>query len=86
MTQSSSLKNPTHSAGEAVIKHRTYDPNTKTLKKHVTDEDIEMDTVEKKVDGLAEQIVAEDAERRMQELVCFRLFTSLPSAPAHLFL
>ncbi|KAI0685668.1 mRNA splicing factor [Cytidiella melzeri] len=53
---------------EGVIKHRTYDPDTKTLKKHVADGDVEMDTVEKNVDGLAERIIAEDAERRMQEL------------------
>ncbi|KAI0341648.1 mRNA splicing factor [Trametopsis cervina] len=53
---------------EEIIKHRTFDPDTKTLKKHVTDGDIEMDTVENKVEGLAEKIIAEDAERRTQEL------------------
>lgn len=58
-----------YSAGEPVIKHRTYDPETKTLKKHVAEGDVEMDTVEKHIDGLAEQIIAEDAERRTQELV-----------------
>ena len=55
---------------ESVIKHRTYDPETKTLKKHVKDGDVEIDTVEKNVEGLAEAIIAEDAERRNQELVC----------------
>ncbi|KAI0819082.1 mRNA splicing factor [Irpex lacteus] len=58
----------TEDAGEPVIKHRTYDPETKTLKKHVAEGDVEMDTVEKHIDGLAEQIIAEDAERRTQEL------------------
>lgn len=54
---------------EPVIKHRTYDPEKKTLKKHSPDEDVEMDTVEKRVDGLAEQIIKEDEERRAQDLV-----------------
>lgn len=55
---------------ESVIKHRTFDPESRGLKKHSAQDDIEMeDTVEKKVDGLAEQIIAEDAERRAQELV-----------------
>lgn len=54
---------------EPIIKHRTYDPETKTLKKHATDGDVEMDTVEKNIEGLAELIIAEDAERRTQELV-----------------
>ena len=54
---------------EPVIKHRTFDPETKTLKKHAADEDVEMDTVEKQVDGLAERIIQEDEERRAQDLV-----------------
>lgn len=55
---------------EPVIKHRTFDPESRGLKKHSPEDDIVMeDTVEKKVDGLAEQIIAEDAERRAQELV-----------------
>ena len=57
------------SADEPVIKHRTFDPSTRTLKKHENDEDVEMDTVEKNVEGLAEQIIEEDAERRAQDLV-----------------
>ncbi|KAI0086140.1 mRNA splicing factor [Irpex rosettiformis] len=56
------------SAVDSVITHRTYDPETRTLKKHATDGDVEMDTVEKNVDGLAEQIIKEDEERRIQEL------------------
>ncbi len=54
---------------EPVVKHRTYDPETKTLKKHAPDDDFDMDTVEKEVDGLAEQIIKEDEERRAQDLV-----------------
>ncbi|THG94432.1 hypothetical protein EW026_g7041 [Hermanssonia centrifuga] len=53
---------------EPVVKHRTYDPETKTLKKHAPDDDFDMDTVEKEVDGLAEQIIKEDEERRAQDL------------------
>lgn len=54
-----------------MIKNRTFDPETRTLKKHAQSEDVDMeDTVEKKVEGLAESIIAEDAERRAQELVC----------------
>ncbi|KAJ3554899.1 hypothetical protein NM688_g2866 [Phlebia brevispora] len=53
---------------EPIIKHRTYDPETKTLKKRTVDEDVEMDTVEKQVNGLAEQIIEEDAQQRAQEL------------------
>ena len=62
-----------HSEGtEPVIKHRSFDPATRTLKKHANahGEDVEMeDTVEQRVDGLAEKIIAEDAERRAQDLV-----------------
>ncbi|KIP06031.1 hypothetical protein PHLGIDRAFT_46883, partial [Phlebiopsis gigantea 11061_1 CR5-6] len=58
----------TRSSAEPVIKHRTFDPTTRTLKKHVNDDDVEMDTVEKNVEGLAEEIIKEDAERRAQEL------------------
>ncbi|GJE96451.1 mRNA splicing factor [Phanerochaete sordida] len=53
---------------EPIIKHRTFDPERRTLKKHTNDEDVEMDTVEKEVEGLAEKIIQEDAERRAQEL------------------
>lgn len=54
---------------ESVIKHRTFDPETRTLKKRVNDEDIDMETVEKEIEGLAEKIIQEDAERRAQDLV-----------------
>ena len=55
---------------EPVIKNRTFDPETRTLKKHTPGDDVEMeDTIEKKVEGLAEQIIAEDAEKRAQDLV-----------------
>ncbi|OBZ75761.1 Coiled-coil domain-containing protein 12 [Grifola frondosa] len=57
-----------------VIKHRMFDPETRTLKKHIPGEDVTMeDTVEKKVEGLAETIITEDAERRAQELDLFNI-------------
>lgn len=49
-----------------VFKQRNYDPETRTLKKHEGEEN---DTVEKAVEGLAERIIAEDEERRAQDLV-----------------
>jgi len=59
---------------EPIIKNRTFDPSTRTIKKHATGQDVEMeDTVEKKVEGLADQIIAEDAERRAQELDLFNI-------------
>jgi cwf18 pre-mRNA splicing factor len=59
---------------EPVIKNRNFDPITRTLRKHDRTEDAVMeDTVEKNVDGLAEKIIAEDEERRAQELVCCHL-------------
>jgi coiled-coil domain-containing protein 12 len=56
---------------EPVIKSRNFDPTTRTLRKHDRTDDVVMqDTVEQNVDGLAERIIAEDEERRAQELVC----------------
>lgn len=56
---------------EPLVKNRNFDPKTRTLKKRGNDEDVEMeDTVEKDVEGLAEQIIEDDASKRAQELVC----------------
>ncbi|OCH88191.1 mRNA splicing factor [Obba rivulosa] len=63
---------------EPVIKHRLFDPETRTLKKH--EEDVEMeDTVEKNVEGLAQQIIAEDAQRREQDLDLFNIAPKRPN-------
>ncbi|KAF9792369.1 mRNA splicing factor [Thelephora terrestris] len=57
-----------------LIKNRNFDPETRTLKKRGNDEDVEMeDTLERNVEGLAEQIVAEDAQKRAQELDLFNI-------------
>lgn len=43
---------------------------SRTLRKRNQGDDVEMeDTVEKNVEGLAENIIAEDEQRRAQELV-----------------
>ncbi|EIW51748.1 mRNA splicing factor [Trametes versicolor FP-101664 SS1] len=65
---------------EPVIKHRSFDPDTRTLKKHAQDEDVQMeDTVEHQVEGLAEKIIAEDAERRAQDLDLFNIAPKRPN-------
>ncbi|KAI0647531.1 mRNA splicing factor [Trametes meyenii] len=63
-----------------VIKHRSFDPATRTLKKHAPDEDVQMeDTVEHQIEGLAEKIIAEDAERRAQDLDLFNIAPKRPN-------
>ncbi|KAI0371686.1 mRNA splicing factor [Pilatotrama ljubarskyi] len=65
---------------EPVIKHRSFDPNTRSLKKHTPEEDAQMeDTVEHQVEGLAEKIIAEDAERRAQDLDLFNIAPKKPN-------
>lgn len=48
--------------------NRNFDPETRTLRKHQTNVEME-DTLESNVKGLAEQIVAEDEAKRAQDLV-----------------
>ncbi|KAJ7219511.1 mRNA splicing factor, partial [Mycena pura] len=64
-----------------IIKNRNFDPGTRTLKKRpVFQEDAEMkDTVEHNVAGLAENIIAEDEERRAQELDIFNIAPKRPN-------
>jgi coiled-coil domain-containing protein 12 len=59
------------SPAEPIIKNRNFDPESRTLKKRaIIPEDVEMeDTVERDIAGLAEKIIAEDEDRRAQELV-----------------
>ncbi|EJD44184.1 mRNA splicing factor [Auricularia subglabra TFB-10046 SS5] len=66
-------------SGEDVrpVKHRNFDPETRTLRKHAGEE--ATDTVERAVDGLAEKIIAEDAERRNQELDIFSIAPKRPN-------
>jgi hypothetical protein len=63
------------SVAQPLIKNRNFDPESRTLKK-LTHDDVEMeDTVETQVKGLAEQIIADDENRRAQELVRNTKFT-----------
>lgn len=59
------------------VKHRNFDPETRTLRKHAGED--ATDTVERAVDGLAERIIAEDAERRNQELDIFSIAPKRPN-------
>ena len=62
----------------SILKHRNFDPESRQAKKRATKADADgdavmEDTVEKSVAGLAERIVAEDEERRAQELDVFNI-------------
>ncbi|KAK7054640.1 hypothetical protein VNI00_003103 [Paramarasmius palmivorus] len=62
-----------------VLKTRNFDPETRTLKKRTSD-DVEMqDTVEKNVEGLAEEIIAEDEQKRAEELDIFNIAPKRPN-------
>jgi len=55
---------------EPVLANRNFDPETRTLRKHQANVEIE-DTLEHNVKGLAERIIAEDEAKRAQDLVTF---------------
>ncbi|WWD20600.1 hypothetical protein CI109_105076 [Kwoniella shandongensis] len=59
---------PSHFA----FKQRNFDPETRTLRKRGEEDEVE-DTVEKAVEGLAEQIIKEDEEKRKEELDLFNI-------------
>lgn len=66
----SNFIHPSLSSAEPAFKPRNFDPETRTIKKHTRDDDVEMqDTVEKDVAELAEEIIQEDKARQAQELV-----------------
>ncbi|KAF9447668.1 mRNA splicing factor [Macrolepiota fuliginosa MF-IS2] len=70
----------TDDAAEPIFKTRNFDPESRTIKKHARDDDIEMeDTVEKNVAGLAEKIVQEDKVRQAQELDVFNIAPKRPN-------
>ncbi|KZV92179.1 mRNA splicing factor [Exidia glandulosa HHB12029] len=62
---------------EHPVKHRNFDPETRQLRKYAGED--ATDTVERVVDGLAEKIIAEDAERRNQELDVFSIAPKRPN-------
>lgn len=69
---------PSPSTPEPLVGGRNFDPISRTLKKRTNADELE-DTVEKNVKGLAEMIIAEDEEKRQQELVRLRLLHTLNS-------
>ncbi|KAG8945648.1 hypothetical protein FRC04_000609 [Tulasnella sp. 424] len=60
------------------FRQRNFDPETRTLRKHTAGEE-QQDTVENQVKGLAEKIIAEDEERRNQELDLFNIAPKRPN-------
>jgi coiled-coil domain-containing protein 12 len=65
---------------QPVLINRTFDPETRTLRKHQTNVEME-DTLESNVKGLAEQIIAEDEAKRAQDLVTVIFFSIETSTP-----
>jgi len=56
------------STPEPLVGGRNFDPVSRTLKKHTGPNEL-TDTVEKDIKGFAEMAIAEDEERRKQDLV-----------------
>ncbi|KAF5358521.1 hypothetical protein D9756_001364 [Leucocoprinus leucothites] len=70
----------TDDASEPLFKPRNFDPESRTIKKHTRDDDVEMeDTVERNVAGLAERIIQEDKARQAQELDVFNIAPKRPN-------
>ncbi|KIK59549.1 hypothetical protein GYMLUDRAFT_1004355 [Collybiopsis luxurians FD-317 M1] len=67
--------------GAGLIKNRNFDPESRTLKKHAAaNDDVEMvDTVEKNIEGLAEEVIQEDEEKRAEELNVFNIAPKRPN-------
>ncbi|KAI0063421.1 mRNA splicing factor [Artomyces pyxidatus] len=64
---------------EPILTTRNFDPETRTLRKRLPgDADVE-DTVEGNVKGLAERIIAEDEERRAQDLDLLNIAPKRPN-------
>lgn len=63
---------------EPLVGGRNFDPISRTLKKRTNADELE-DTVEKNVKGLAEMIIAEDEEKRQQELDIFNIAPKRPN-------
>ncbi|ETW86139.1 hypothetical protein HETIRDRAFT_380408, partial [Heterobasidion irregulare TC 32-1] len=68
-----------NNTSERILSSRNFDPETRTLRKRQL-EDVEIeDTVEGNVKGLAEKIIAEDEERRAQDLDLFNIAPKRPN-------
>ncbi|KAF8197492.1 cwf18 pre-mRNA splicing factor-domain-containing protein [Pholiota molesta] len=64
---------------EPLIKSRNFDPESRTLKKRTQEDAVMQDTVENRVKGLAEQIIADDEKRRAQELDVYNIAPKRPN-------
>ncbi|KAF8627727.1 hypothetical protein AX15_004271 [Amanita polypyramis BW_CC] len=64
---------------QGILKTRNFDPETRTLRKRDRADETLQDTVEKDMAGLAEQIVADDEQRRKQELDVFNIAPKRPN-------
>jgi len=65
-------------AKEPVLINRNFDPETRTLRKHQTNVEMD-DTLEANVKGLAEQIVADDEAKRAQDLDLLNIAPKRPN-------
>ncbi|KAH9996853.1 mRNA splicing factor [Russula vinacea] len=65
-------------AREPVLATRNFDPETRTLRKHQANVEME-DTLEHNVKGLAEQIIAEDEAKREQDLDLLNIAPKRPN-------
>ncbi|TFY54511.1 hypothetical protein EVG20_g9674 [Dentipellis fragilis] len=69
---------PSTESPEPILVTRNFDPATRTIRKRDAEDEIE-DTVEKDVEGLAARIIAEDEERRAQDLDLFNIAPKRPN-------
>ncbi|KAG8217606.1 mRNA splicing factor, partial [Butyriboletus roseoflavus] len=65
--------------GGSVLLSRNFDPETRTLRKHTQNGRLTQDTVERNVEGMAERVIAEDEQRRAQELDVFNIAPKRPN-------
>ncbi|KAG6333227.1 hypothetical protein ID866_5862 [Astraeus odoratus] len=59
--------------GNSVLLNRNFDPETRTLRKHGKNEAVTQETLENDVEGMAENIIAQDEQLRAQELDVFNI-------------
>jgi len=63
---------------EPILANRNFDPETRTLRKHQANVEME-DTLEHNVKGLAERIIAEDEAKRAQDLDLLNIAPKRPN-------
>ncbi|KAI0283075.1 cwf18 pre-mRNA splicing factor-domain-containing protein [Russula aff. rugulosa BPL654] len=65
-------------AEEPILASRNFDPETRTLRKHQANVELE-DTLEHNVKGLAKRIIAEDEAKRAQDLDLLNIAPKRPN-------